>query len=80
MLNNISSLLLTIAGASVSFVAILGGFIASKLISTNNDRDVAESNLNEIKYQKFLKIEERDMLRRSMDEEDSICFIYEHMA
>lgn len=80
MLNDISSLLLTIAGASASFVAILGGFIASKLISTNNDRDVAESNLNEIKYQKFLKIEERDMLRRCMDEEDSICFIYEHMA
>lgn len=30
MLNEISSLLLTIAGASASFVAILGGFIASK--------------------------------------------------
>lgn len=80
MLNDISSLLLTVAGASASFVAILGGFIASKLISINSDRSVAESNLEEVKYQKFLKTEERDMLRRSMDEEDSICYIYEHMA
>ncbi len=80
MLNDISSLLLTIAGASASFVAILGGFIASKLISLNNDRDVAESDLEEVKYQKFLKTGERDLLRRSMDEEDSICYIYEHMT
>jgi len=79
MLNEISSLLLTIAGASASFVAILGGFIASKLISINNDRDVAESNLEEVKYQRFLKIGERDLLRRAMDEEDAICYIYEHM-
>lgn len=80
MLNDISSLLLTVASASASFAAILGGFIASKLISINSDRNVAESNLEEVKYQKFLKTEERDMLRRSMDEEDSICYIYEHMA
>ena len=79
MLNEISSLLLTIAGASASFVAILGGFIASKLISINNDRGVAESNLEEVKYQKFLKLGERDIARRAMDEEDALCYIYEHM-
>lgn len=80
MLNDISSLLLTISGVSASFVAILGGFIVSKLISINSDRDVAESNIEEVKYQKFFKTEERDMLRRSMDEEDAICYIYAHMA
>ena len=64
MLNDISSLLLTISGVSASFVAILGGFIVSKLISINSDRDVAESNIEEVKYQKFFKTEERDMLRR----------------
>lgn len=79
MSNEISSLLLTIAGASASFVAILGGFIASKLIALNGERDVAESNLEEIRYQKFIKTQERDILRRSIDEEDSLSYIYEHM-
>lgn len=54
MLNDISSLLLTVASASASFAAILGGFIASKLISINSDRNVAESNLEEVKS-KILK-------------------------
>jgi hypothetical protein len=79
MMNDISSLLLTIAGASASFVAILGGFIASKLIAINSERDATQSKLKEIKYQKFLTTEERDMLRRSMDEEDAICYIHNHM-
>ena len=79
MLNSISSLLLTIAGASASFVAILGGFIASKLIAINSERDAVKSKLKEVKYQKLLKTEERDMLRRSLDEEDAICFIHNHM-
>ena len=79
MMNEISSLLLTIAGASASFVAILGGFIASKLIAINSERDTTQSKLKEVKYQKFLKTEERDMLRRSMDEEDAICYIHNHM-
>ncbi len=79
MLNEISSLLLTIAGASASFVAILGGFIASKLIAINSERDATQSKYKEVKYQKFLKTEERDMLRRSMDEEDAICYIHNHM-
>ena len=79
MLNSISSLLLTIAGASASFVAILGGFIASKLIAINSERDAVKSKLKEVKYQKLLKTEERDMLRRSLDEEDAICYIHNHM-
>ena len=79
MVNELSSLLFTIAGVSAGFIAILGGFIASRLITINSARDVAESNLKEIKHQKFLKMEEKDFLRRSIDEEDSIEFIYEHM-
>ena len=79
MSNAISSLLLAIAGASASFVAILGGFIASKLIAINGERDAAQSKLKEVKYQRYLKTEERDMLRRSMDEEDAICYIHNHM-
>ena len=76
MLNEASNLLFAIAGVSASFVAILGGFIASKLITINSERDIAESNLEEVKYQKFLKTEERDMLRHSLNEEDSLFFVY----
>lgn len=79
MLNEISDFLFAIAGVSAGFVAILGGFIASRLITINSEREVAESNLEEVKYQKFLKLEERDMLRRSLDEEDSICYLHEHI-
>lgn len=78
-MNEISSLLLTIAGASASFVAILGGFIASKLIAINSERDATQSKLKEVKYQRLLKTEECDMMRRSMDEEDAICYIHNHM-
>lgn len=78
MLNEVSNLLFAIAGVSASFVAILGGFIASKLIAINSERDIAESNLEEVKYQKFLKTEERDMLRRSLNEEDSLFYVYNH--
>ena len=80
MLNEISSLLLTIAGASASFVAILGGFIASKLISLNSERNMIQSRLKQLQYEKSLKTEERDMLRRALDEEDAICYIHNHMA
>lgn len=79
MLNEISDFLFAIAGVSAGFVAILGGFIASRLIAINSELEVAESNLEEVKYQKFLKLEERDMLRRSLDEEDSICYLHEHI-
>lgn len=47
MSNELSSLLLTIAGASASFVAILGGFIASKLIAINGERETMQSKLKE---------------------------------
>lgn len=79
MLNEISGLLFAIAGVSASFVAILGGFIASRLITINSERDVAESNLEEIGYQKFMKTQVRDMLRTSLDEEDSIIYLHENI-
>lgn len=61
------------------FCAILGGFIASKLIGINSERTATQSKLKEVKYQRLLKTEERDMMRRSMDEEDAICYIHNHM-
>lgn len=75
----LTSLLPTIASASASFVAILGGFVASKLITINGERAAAQSQLTEIRFEKHLRTEERDMLRRQLDEEDAICYIHNHM-
>ena len=79
MLNDISSLLLTIAGASASFVAILGGFIASKLIAINGERESCKSHLEELKYEKMFYLEKKDLARRALQEEDALSFIYAHL-
>ena len=79
MLNDISSLLLTIAGASASFVAILGGFVASKLIAINGERSSCESHLEELKYEKMFYLEKKNMARNAMLEEDALSFIHNHL-
>lgn len=75
----LNSLLTTIASASASFVAILGGFIASKIITVNGERAAAQSSLKEIRFEKILHTEERDLLKKSLDEEDAICYVHNHM-
>lgn len=79
MLNDISSLLLTVAGASASFVAILGGFIASKLIAINGDREACASHLEQLKYEKMFYLEKKGMARNAMLEEDALSFIHNHL-
>lgn len=79
MSNEISSLLLTIAGVSASFVAIIGGFVASRLITINSERDITKSELEKIRSEKFWKTEQLNGLRKSIDEEDAICYIHNHM-
>ncbi len=78
MINNISSLLLTIAGVSASFVAILGGCIATKLISINQERENCRNKLSEIRFKRFLFTEQRNVYKQSMDEADALRYIKEH--
>ena len=79
MSNELTSRLSTIASVSASFVAILGGFVASKLITINGERAAVKSQLTEIHFEKMLRTEERDILSRQLDEEDAICYIHDHM-
>ena len=79
MINNISSLLLTIAGVSASFVAILGGCIATKLLSINQERENYRNKLSEIRYKKFLFTEQRNMSKRLMDEADALHYINQYL-
>ena len=78
MLNNISSLLLTIAGVSASFVAILGGCIATKLISINQERENYRNKLSEIRFKRLLFTEQRNVYKRSMNEADALNFINQY--
>ena len=77
---DLNSLLYTIASLSASFVAILGGFIASKVISINNERAVCKSSLRKLKFRKFFLVGERDSLRKALNENNAICYIYAHMT
>ena len=45
---DLTSILVTISAASASFVAILGGFIASKLLSINGARDAVKEDLENL--------------------------------
>lgn len=79
MLNDISSLLFSIASVSASFVAILGGFIVSKLIAINSERESCNSYLEQLKYEKMFYLEKKNTARRALQEEDALSFIYQHL-
>lgn len=78
MINNISSLLFAIAGVSASFVAILGGCIATKLISINQERESCKNKLSEIRFKKLMFTEQRNMCKMAIDETDALCYIQDH--
>ena len=78
MINAISSLLFAIAGVSASFVAILGGCIATKLISINQERESCKNKLSEIRFKKFMFTEQRNMCKTAIDETDALCYIQEN--
>lgn len=76
---DLTSVLTTIAACSASLVAILGGFIASKLIAINTDRDEISTRLSELDEEIAFFTEERDMLQAQLDEDDALDFIDEHI-
>ena len=80
MTNELTALLTTIASASASFVAILGGFIASKLIAVNGEREAVDSRLQELKYEIELKQQECDSLQEGITSDDALDFIRAHAA
>lgn len=77
---DLTSILITISAASASFVAILGGFIASKLITISGERNSNEERLKEIEKEKRFLLDNNDKLVQELLEEDSIVFIIEHIV
>lgn len=76
---DLTSVLTTIAACSASLVAILGGFIASRLISLNAERSEAQTRLSEVNDEIAFYEKERDHLQAELDEDDALDFIKENI-
>lgn len=72
---DLTTVLTTIAAASASIVAILGGFIASKLIAISSERSAAMDRLKQINEEMEFHISERDKIQAKNDEDDALDFI-----
>ena len=57
---DLTAVLTTIAAASASIVAILGGFIASKLIAISSERSAVLDHLKQINKELVFHVSERD--------------------
>lgn len=75
MAYDLTTVLTTIAAASASIVAILGGFIASKLIAISSERSTALDRLKQINEEWEFHISERDKFQSENDKDDALDFI-----
>ena len=75
MIYDLTSLFTTVAAASASIVAILGGFIASKLISIGTDRERILSKKVDLEKQLQYKQNEFDELNNKENEALALGFI-----
>ncbi len=78
MINEISSLLQAISSASASFIAILGGCIATKIISLNQERASYKNKLSEINYKKDAITKQLNKDKSLINERYSLCYIQEN--
>lgn len=79
MVYDLTSILTTIAACSASIVAILGGFIASKLIAINAERNEVDTRISELDEEIGFFTKERDMLQEQLDEDDALDFICDNI-
>lgn len=75
MTYDLTAVLTTIAAASASIVAILGGFIASKMIAISSERSAALDRLKQIDEELNFRVSERDKIQVENDEDDALDFI-----
>lgn len=79
MCYDLTSFLTTVASSSAGIVAILGGFIASKLISIDGERNSVLSRLKEIEKELSYHMEELDRLQKEDDEDEALNFMTDHL-
>lgn len=73
------SLFSTIASAFASFVAIIGGLIASKLITINGERESVETHILELDELIEMKSREEASIGQQLDEDDALDYITDHI-
>lgn len=79
MVYDLTNILTTIAACSASIVAILGGFIASKLIAINAERDEVDTRISELDEEIAFYTNEQTTLQRNLDEDDALDFIIDNI-
>ena len=79
LLYDLTSFLTTISAGSASFVAILGGLIAQKVIEINNGRTAVEEEIKELNEQKQLLEDDIADHADWMEEDVAISFIGHHI-
>lgn len=79
MVYDLTYILTTIAACSASIVAILGGFIASKLIAINAERDEVDTRISELDEEIAFYINEQNTLQHDLDEDDALDFIKDNI-
>ena len=70
-----SSFFYSIAGCSATIIAIIGGFIASKLISISADRDNILDKIKEINDELNMKTKQHDDIIEKLDDDDALDFL-----
>jgi len=75
----LTNLLTTIAGCSATVIAIVGGFIASKLIALSTEREEVLARLFEIEEEISFKSKKAIEAKEALDEDDALDFIKENI-
>ena len=66
-----TSFFYSIAGCSATIIAIIGGFIASKLISISSDRDVILDKIKEIDDELGMKTRQHKEIMQKLNDDDA---------
>lgn len=70
----------SIAGCSATIIAIIGGFIASKLISISADRDNLLDKIKEINDELGMKSRQHNDLVEKINDDDAFDFVRDNIS
>lgn len=74
-----SSFYFSIAGCSATIIAIIGGFIASKLISISADRDNILDRIKEINDELSMKTKQHEDIIQRLNDDDALDFVRDNI-
>ena len=75
-----TSFFYSIAGCSATIIAIIGGFIASKLISISSDRDVILDKIKEIDDELGMKTRQHKEIMQKLNDDDAYDFVRDNIS